>query len=128
MGFIYLASPYSHHDPAVREIRALKAADAALALIERGHAVYSPIAAWHHWCGFKGLPFTFAHWRPQDEAMIEASQELWVLMLDGWEESEGVAEEINTALLEMIPVKYIDPDTLVVFNSPPVIGRGATSD
>lgn len=121
MKLVYLATPYSHHDPATRDLRATKAADAALALMAKhGVVVYSPIAAWHPWCVTRNLPFTYEHWRDQDQAFIERSDEVWILMLDGWDQSNGVAEERNTALLEQMTIKYVEPDTLEVFNLPPM--------
>jgi hypothetical protein len=41
---IYLASPYSHPDRAVREERFRGACRATAALLRSGHAVFSPIA------------------------------------------------------------------------------------
>ena len=120
-GFVYLASPYSHNDPAVRDMRYMRIRDIAARLIlEKGQPAYSPIAHCHDMCAGGKAPFSYEAWRLQDEAMIEAAHELWVVMMAGWEQSNGVAEERNHALLEMIPVKYLDPDTLEVFESPPL--------
>lgn len=121
MGYIYLASPYSHKEPSVRELRYVLVRDLAWRLIhEKDLVVYSPIVHSHDMGLANGGEHTYAFWRRQDEAMIEAAHELWVAMLPGWEQSNGIAEEINTALLEMIPVKYLDPKTLETFNSPPL--------
>ncbi len=44
---IYLASPYSHPDPAVREQRFRAACRAAAELIRAGHVVISPVVHGH---------------------------------------------------------------------------------
>lgn len=44
---IYLASPYSHPDPAVEELRFEAACEAACKLMQQGHHVFSPIAHTH---------------------------------------------------------------------------------
>lgn len=116
---IYLASPYSHEDAAIREQRANEAAAAALALITRGHSIYSPIASWHHWCQIWGLPFEYETWASQDRGMIEAASELWVLMLPGWRESRGIAAELTHAQVMSKPVKFVEPLTLRFINERP---------
>jgi hypothetical protein len=44
---IYLASPYSHPNPAVREQRFQAACQAAAALLRSGQAVFAPIVHSH---------------------------------------------------------------------------------
>jgi len=44
---IYLASPYSHPDPSVRQERYEAACKATAAMMRQGYHVYSPIAATH---------------------------------------------------------------------------------
>lgn len=120
-GFIYLASPYSHPDPAVRDMRYMRVRDIAARLIlERDQPVYSPIAHCHDMCAAAKAPFTYEAWREQDEAMIRPAEEVWVAMLPGWRESAGIKAEVaywrSLGWREM----YLDPDTLEVFNSPPL--------
>lgn len=120
-GFIYLASPYSHPDPAVRDMRYMRVRDIAARLIlERDQPVYSPIAHCHDMCAAAKAPFTYEAWREQDEAMIRPAEEVWVAMLPGWRESAGIEEEVGFAEAARIPVRFMDPDTLEIFNSPPL--------
>ena len=100
---IYLASPYSHPDPAVRTERFLDACEAATKLIHSGHLVYSPIAHSHPLV-LQGLPTDWEYWRMLDMAMLSRCQELVVLVIDGWAESEGV--QIRAANEMGIPVRY----------------------
>jgi nucleoside 2-deoxyribosyltransferase len=93
---IYLASPYSDPDPAVREQRFQAACWAAAALLRAGHIVFSPIVHCHVLVEH-GLPTDWAFWQHADREHLKRCDEVVVLMLDGWEESAGVQAEIRTA-------------------------------
>jgi len=109
---IYLASPYSHPDPAVREQRFREACVAAAALLRAGHAVFSPIAHSHPLVAH-GLPTDWSFWERQDREHLQRCDEVVVLMLDGWEASVGVREEIRIAREIGKPVRFVDPARLV---------------
>lgn len=48
------------------------------------------------------------YWLKQDLSFLESwADELWVLMLDGWKDSKGVAAEVTRAVEIGIPVKYM---------------------
>jgi nucleoside 2-deoxyribosyltransferase len=106
---IYLASPYSHPDPAVREQRFRAACQAAVALLHAGRVVFSPIAHSHP-LAQHGLPGNWHFWERYDRAFLERCDEVLVLMLDGWEESVGVQAEIRIARELGKPVGYLAPD------------------
>jgi nucleoside 2-deoxyribosyltransferase len=106
---IYLASPYSHPDPAVREERYRAACRAAAALLLAGQPVFSPIAH-SHWIAEHGLPYAWSFWEPLDRWFLERCDEVVVLTLDGWNESVGVQAEIRIAAECGKPVRYVGPD------------------
>lgn len=106
---IYLASPYSHPDPAIREDRFQAVCRAAAALIRDGHAVFSPVAHSHPIAAY-GLPTDWAFWETQMRHHLETSAEVVVLTLDGWQESVGVAAEIAIATELGKPVRYLVPE------------------
>lgn len=106
---IYLASPYSHPDPAVREHRFRKACRVAALFMRTGQAVFSPIAHGHCICTY-GLPTDWRFWEPFDRQMLERCDEVAVLMLDGWRESVGVRAEIQIASERGKPVRYVAPE------------------
>lgn len=110
---IYLASPYSHPDPAVREQRFRAACQAAVALLHAGRVVFSPIAHSHP-LAQHGLPGNWHFWERYDRAFLERCDEVLVLMLDGWEESVGVQAEIRIARELGKPVRYLAPDLATV--------------
>lgn len=103
---IYLASPYSHPDPAVRQQRFEAACRAAAAMIRQGQTVFSPIAHSHAICAF-GVPLDWRFWSRHDRRYLEACDEVVVLMLDGWQESVGVQAEIAIARELGKPVTYL---------------------
>lgn len=107
---IYLASPYSHSDPAVMEERFDAACKAAGYLMTQGHHVFSPIAQCHPIAmRTPGMPTDWQFWKAYDEQVIAACDELWVLMLDGWQESRGVAAEKEIAFRLGKPIRHASP-------------------
>ena len=93
---IYLASPYSHPDPAMRELRYKQACEVAALLMRDGHLVYSPIVHSHPLTAY-GLPANWEYWRRLDEAMLAKCQALVVARLSDWEQSRGVRAELALA-------------------------------
>ena len=110
-GLVYLASPYSHADPAERDKRFRQACVKAAQLMEAGNVVFAPIAHSHAVAAFmaEGMATDHAFWMAQDLPILRRSDKLVVLMLDGWRESKGVRAELAAALACGIPVEFIDP-------------------
>jgi nucleoside 2-deoxyribosyltransferase len=104
---IYLASPYSHPDESVRISRFHAACDAAASLMRAGHVVFSPIAHTHPIAVRNALPLGWEFWKATDEAFLSRCDELYVLMLEGWDTSKGVTAEIEIARALGHPVKFI---------------------
>ena len=94
---IYLASPYSHEDPAVRERRYQDALHATTLLFKQGLFVYSPIAYCHAMATDHAMDGAWASWQAFDKLMVDRCDELWVLDLDGWIDSVGVTAEVGHA-------------------------------
>ena len=105
---IYLASPYSHPDPAVREDRFRAACLAAAGLLRQGQAVFSPIAHSHCVATVGDIDPSWALWREGDLRLLEACDQVVVLRLPGWDRSVGVAEEVARAEGRGIPVTHLD--------------------
>lgn len=118
---IYLASPYSHSDAAVRQQRFDAACAAAAVLMRAGHRVFSPVVHGHPLTEF-GLPGDWSFWERQARWHLERCDEVVVLMLEGWDASEGLQAEIQIAgELEKV-VWYRYP----VRPSSPTLAHGAT--
>lgn len=105
---VYLASPYSHPDAAVREARFQAVARHAAKLMRDGVNVFSPITHTHPIAQY-GLPKGWAFWERYDRVMLGVCDRLIVLKLDGWEESKGVAVEIAIMQANGKPVEYQEP-------------------
>ena len=109
---IYLASPYSHDQAAVRESRFEAVRAVTGKLIRVGHVVFSPIVYSHQFAESHGTDF--AAWEQFDLTIIAVCRELWVLRLGGWETSKGVWNEIEYAKWLGKPVKHLNPETMEV--------------
>ena len=95
-GFLleYLAIPYSHPDPAVREARFDLANKKAAELIRQGRLIFSPISHSHPITPYE-TPQEWDFWERFDRIFLEICQKMIVVMADGWRESRGVSEEIR---------------------------------
>ena len=105
---IYLAAPYSHPDPAVREERYRQTCWHAVRLMREGRLVYSPIVHSHPLAQL-GLPGDWPFWAEHNREMLGASSRLVVLALDGWQESQGVAAEVEIARELELPIQVEAP-------------------
>jgi len=103
---IYLASPYSHPNAQIREQRFHDACRTTAELMRAGHVVFSPIAHGHPICSH-GLPIDWTFWEQIDRAFIVRCEEMVVLTLDGWRDSEGVQAEIRIAMELEKTVRFI---------------------
>lgn len=105
---ILISSPYSHHDVTIKMERVRKIAIFVDAEIKKGNLVFSPVLY-----GLKVLQYVdglddWATWKTFCENAILVSKEVWVLMFEGWDKSTGVKAEIDFAIANNIPVKYIN--------------------
>ena len=106
---IYLAGPYSHEDPKVREERFEALTQKAAELMLDGHVVFSPITHGHTIAEYHDLPKDFAWWEKQDIDFLRHCSKLIILRLDGYDKSVGVTAEVELADLLNIPMEFIDP-------------------
>jgi hypothetical protein len=90
---IYLASPHSHTEPLVRQMRYELALKALRILLNNGLHVFSPIVHSHD----LNLSNDFAFCQEIDFHFLHRCDELWVLLIDGTWESIGVKAEIKEA-------------------------------
>jgi len=105
---LYLASPYSHSDPSMREWRFQEACKAAVWLMGQGFQVFSPIAHSHPIAVEGRLGTAFADYAEFDKRLIRASDVLAVFELAGWKESVGVQAELAYAAELGIRIWYFE--------------------
>lgn len=105
----YLSSPYTHADQNIISLRYEEALRATIWGWKQGYLVFSPVVYTHQIAVL--TPEVDQHWRwlEFDLRILDICDELWVLMLDGWKESQGVAREMKEAKRRGILIKYIDP-------------------
>jgi len=102
---IYLACPYSHKDLRVRIKRVDSANRKAAELMMSGNLVFSPLSHSHAISGHCDVdPCDNDFWLKQDLWILEICDEIHVLCLDGWRESNGIGIELEYAKKMGIPV------------------------
>ena len=106
---IYLACPYSHTDPAVRDSRFEAVNKAAADLMSRGLHIFSPISHTHPIAVAGSLPTDWQFWQAYDRAILATCCKLIVLQLEGWNESVGVRAEMAIADELGIPIEHLLP-------------------
>lgn len=111
--FVYLASPYSHPDPFVREMRYLWTMKELGGFLKNGVHVYSPIVHCHELAKVADLPRDAGFWESYNFAMLERAQQLWLLMLPGWEQSVGCKAEVAHAKFLGKVLLQIEPKELL---------------
>ena len=110
MSYIYLASPYSHPDHMLRARRWTAAIDACAWIANvKEMAVYSSIAHWHKVAVRHRLPGHSDYWTRQNEALLIPAAAVWILTIDGWKTSVGVAAEMAFANFQSKPILYLQP-------------------
>jgi hypothetical protein len=107
---IYVASPFTHDDEAIKEYRKQINEKVCSHLIKLGYCAISPIVY--------GCTLIDKHWLTNDDftywesfclTLLKKSDIMYVLRLDGWAKSMGVFNEINFAWDNSIPIMFIDP-------------------
>jgi len=108
MTFEYLACPYSHPDPDIREERFKAVNKVAAKLMKEGRIIYSPISHTHPIAQYD-LPKDWEFWRTYEVIFIKLCSNLIVYMLPGWKKSIGVRSEIRIAKHLGKPIEYMEP-------------------
>ena len=116
---IYLSSPLWHPQEQVMNKRVKLIQEVMVALIMRGTFAFSPIA--HNYPAAKSQKVILDDemnnkeiWMPFDLEMLHLCSEMWVVQIDGWDESNGITIEISEASIHGIPVSYHNPKMLIL--------------
>lgn len=106
---IYLASPYSHIDPEVRQWRYETVRDFVAHHMQNAPMpIYSPIVYGHYMAKEKGMPFHKDFWHRHNTSMLRRCEIFWGMKLPGWDESAGCKIELNMAENLLMSIHYID--------------------
>ena len=120
---VYIASPYAHPSPEVREARLEAVRHVCGRMVSEGKIVMSPLV-------YLGeLAFRGVHppqgWYAFDLQLLARCDELLVLQLSGWEDSRGVLVEIAGAQTRGLSVRLM---SLEEADLPPEILRVLQED
>lgn len=108
---VYLAGPYSKAEDKNKLMEQVMTVAGKYMIANPGSHVVSPL--YMHYA----LPFTpemgsdYNFFGDYSRNLLRRCDLLLVVMLDGWDESTGVADEIATAEKLGIPIEYVDPIT-----------------
>jgi hypothetical protein len=118
---LYLACPYSHPNPFVRDARFRTANRTAAQLMRAGIVVFSPLSHSVPISADFNDTVTLSHefWMSQDLPILRRCDEMLVLGLTGWHESLGVRQEIFEAMTHKIPITFITEQDIDLLPSIP---------
>jgi hypothetical protein len=106
---IYLACPFRHVDLSIQRKRTATAHHVAAQLSLKGLHVFSPLTHNETLIDILNDSIPGEHWMQFDLAVLAACKTLYVLKMEGWEASKGVAREIAFAKERGIHVVEIEP-------------------
>jgi hypothetical protein len=118
MTYSYLASPYNHPTPSIMQDRYQAALRITVHLLSKRIWTYSPIVHCHTLALQNNLPTDHGYWMDYNRAMLMPAQELLILTLSGWDDSKGIAEEINIAHATNKPIRFIAPNYTITEDPP----------
>jgi hypothetical protein len=103
---IFLSFPYSDPNPLVIRQRVSLAEKIAASMIKSGMPIISPVLHWHHLLQRFDIPTTYEYWERYCYDMLKMSDILFILMMDGWDNSAGIQGEIRDANKLGIKIMY----------------------
>ena len=87
---------------------------AAWELFKNGINVYSPITHHHTIQKYGRIEMSTSEWMKYDLPYLSVANKLYVLMIDGWDISDGVQQEIDYAKKHDIPMVLLEPNEFVL--------------
>jgi len=108
---IYLASPYTHDDPAVRHNRYWQATLCTAHFARVEIAIFSPIHYGHTLStSHQRIPKTHDYWMSVCLPILRGAERIYVLTIPGWKESRGLREELDEAEELKLTVCLVDQE------------------
>lgn len=93
---IFISTPYSHQDKSIQEERFELCCEMVALLLNQGKFPISPIVHGHPTTKY-GVSGDWKFWKDYCYEFIKSCKEVYVGDIDGWDESQGVKEEIEMA-------------------------------
>jgi hypothetical protein len=110
----YVASPYTHKDPEVRQGRHKTATEIAKRLTQLGYSCFVPIAydgGWEVDPNFQ-IDHSWNFWERIDLPILDRCSGLILMQMPDWEKSQGIAGELEHCRQHGIPVMPFTLDDL----------------
>lgn len=107
---LYIATPYTHKDPAVMEQRFERAIQYVHKFMILRIPCFSPIVHCHPVAIRFDMPKDWKFWGDHCLCALNTCNVLGVVMMDGWKDSLGVYKEIKHAQKMGITITYIPDD------------------
>ena len=123
---IYIASPYSapkgtppDEASKIRHSNYIAVRDfqASVFKYDPRLAAISPIVLMHDLAQVHVMPTHAEPYWEFNKALMDAAKHIMVLRLTGWDNSVGVAMEINYAIEQEYKILYVDPETYIGLNA-----------
>ena len=107
MSFVYLASPYSSKTRIQEEINYQRALLAFLLLKDMECPAFSPITHCHEVAKIYTKDRGVRFWKQYNKNLLEASYAVFILTIEHWKESVGIAIEVEWAKTYGKPLKLV---------------------
>ena len=106
---VFIISPYTDVDPEVTRLRVIDTEQYIVQLITVNRvSAYSVITAFDHLLKDYVIPGDYTYWAKHCKTMMECAKVVHVLMLKGWNTSQGVQDEIHIAKKLGKDIEYIE--------------------
>ena len=102
---IYVSCAFGRADPSVREKRIELVSKFCAQKMREGFIVFCPLVHNYHILKY-GLPIGWQYWEKFNTELLQRCDRLYVLKLEGWENSEGIRAEVAIARSLNIPIDY----------------------
>ena len=115
---IYIASPYSHKSKSVMKNRVATVSKVAAILTKKyKFAMFLPITQSAEMVKYEpSLGGDFKSWESIDIFMVkEKADEVWVILMEGYDTSIGVTAEIECARRHNKPIKYFNTQGICIW-------------
>jgi hypothetical protein len=110
---IYLACPYTHPEAAVQQERYEKVSRVAGLLIKQGFLVYSPISHGVNIAKHCAMSGDYAAWQKHCLAFLGRSKYAIALLLEGYEDSIGLTDELSWCRMWRIPCIDVEYECII---------------
>lgn len=109
MSYWYVGSPYTKYPGGLEEAFRIACAETARLMLE-GFAVFCPIAHTHSVAHHGNIPKKdHDFWMRVDKPMVDAAVGMIILTMEGWQESEGLQQEVEWFRAAAKPVLFLEP-------------------